>query len=224
MILTTEEIAYVGERLNGHDIKYQEVYDELKDHLLTAIEQLRAGGDTRPVEQLLPEVIKLQFPGWWPFEDIVKEYQQAYRRKIRKALWANVRYYFNWQTAPLMLMLVGAGFYLPNTKVVSATLMIALLLMAVVLQVNVYRAGRNIHTDKGKQSLVKTYVTNRANFLVLIINVVFNLIATLAREWKPAAFLGPMHYPPVIFMALFTWFVVYGLGCIKLSRQEFKIA
>jgi len=224
MILTTEEINYVSDRLNRHDIKFQEVYDELKDHMLTAIENLRTQGDTRSVETLWQEVVKAQFPGWWPFEDIVKQYQTAYRRKIKKALWANVRHYINWQTIPAMLILVVIGFYLPNTKVVSICMIVALFLVSIVPYIYIYRAARVIKTDKGKQSLVKNYVTSQANFLVLIINLLFNLVANLSREWSPAAFLGPMQYPPVIFMAMLVFFVIYCLGCIRLSRQQFKIA
>lgn len=224
MILTLEETTWVCERLNRHDIKYQEVYDELKDHLLTSIENLRMGGDHRPIEQLYQEVVKTQFPGWWPFEDIVKQYQQSYSRKISKALWRNVWHYVNWQTVPAMLIAVVAGFYLPDTKVTIASMMVALLSVSILPQVYIYRAGRSIRTEKGKESLVKNYVNRQANFLIIIINIMFNLVATLSREWKPASFLNPTHYPPILCMGLLCFFIVYGLGCMRLSRQEFKLA
>ncbi|MES2278346.1 MAG: hypothetical protein V4592_20105 [Bacteroidota bacterium] len=224
MILTTDEITWVIDKLNTYGIKYQEIYDELKDHLLTAIENLREAGDDRSVEMLFDEVVKQQFPGYWPFEDILKQYQVAYRHKIGKAMWANMQYYCNWQTAPLIVLLLVIGFYLPHTKPVMGSLLVSLLLMAVIPLVYTYRNGRRISTGKGRQSLIKGYVFNQANLLMIIINLLLNGIGALSRQWDAAAFLNPMHYHPVVYMLLFSFFIIYGLSCIRLCRQEFKIA
>ena len=63
MKLTAEELATVNKRLDGYHIIYQEVYDEIADHIITAIEIERAGGDERPVELLFDTVVEKQFPG-----------------------------------------------------------------------------------------------------------------------------------------------------------------
>lgn len=224
MILKPEEIAWVGEWLDRHDIKFQEVYDELKDHLLTAIENLRAEGDMRPIEQLLQEVIKKQFPGWWPFEDIVKQYQQNYRRKIRWAMWGNYRHYLNWETLPLLVLLLALSYYIPHSKPVMAVLMVSLLIVSIVPIVYVGIKGRVIKTDKGKQSLVKNHVANTSNFLLVIFNLLFNLISMISKEWASLAFLNPLRYPPVLFVLILFFSFIYALSCIRLSRQEFKVA
>jgi hypothetical protein len=59
---------------------------------------------------------------------------------------------------------------------------------------------------------------------MIIFNLLFNGIAVIGREWQPASFLNPAHYPPVVFMLLFCFFIIYGLSCIRLVKQEFKIA
>ena len=223
MKLTTEELAFVDGQFARHEIKFQEVYDELRDHILTAIENLRGEGDIRPIDQLFTGVVKQQFPGFWPFEDIVKEYQRAYRRKIGKAMWANFKHYLNWQTVPLVLLLVWLSFYLPHTKPITVIMAVLLFVLSVVPVVYVGIKGRRIKSDKGRQSLVKLYVSNTSNYLMVVFNLLFNLIAMVARDWAPAAFLNPKNYPPVVYIVIISLAFVYCLSCIRLSQKEFKI-
>lgn len=220
MILTSEEITWVSAKLDTYDIKYQEIYDELKDHILTAIENLREQGDTRDIELLFSEVVKKQFPGYWPFEDIVKQYQTAYRSRVRKTIWTNYKHFFNWQTIPLMLLLMVFSFYLPNIKPVKGSMMVLLLLISIVPVVYVYIKGRHIHTDKGKHSLTKGYMTTVSNLMLVIFNLLVNSVNLLA----PESFFNPKHYLPPVCMLLLIVSVIYGLSCIRLSNREFKIA
>jgi hypothetical protein len=220
MILKVEELTWVSDKLNTYEIKYQEIYDELKDHILTAIEVLREQGDARDIELLFTEVVKKQFPGYWPFEDIVKEYASAYRQRVRKTMWANYKHYFNWQTVPLMVILLWASFYLPHVKKVIAPMMIMLLMISIVPIVYVYYRGRRIHTDNGKHSYVKGYLLTVSNLLLILFNLGFNTIGILFKD----SFLSPRNYPPYVCMLLLIASFVYCLSCIRLSRQEFKIA
>jgi uncharacterized membrane protein len=223
MKLTNKETDWINTKLSSYDIKFQEIFDELKDHLITAIENLREQGDDRHVEVLFNEVVSAQFPGFWPFDDIAKQYRLAYQHKISKALWANFNHYLNWKTMPALLALLVVGFYLPHSKAAVTTIMGILLIAAIVPMLYSYFTGRKIKTDKGRQSLLKNYVRFQSNFLVLISNVVFNLIGGLARNWAPASFLSPMHYAPVFFMLMIGFFCIYGMSCIRLTRQQFKL-
>lgn len=220
MKLTKSEMAWVSTKLDTYDIKYQEIYDELKDHLLTAIENMRADGDERHIELLFNEVVKKQFPGYWPFEDIVKQYQSAYRSRVRKTMWTNYKYFFNWQTIPLMILLMVCSFYLPPVKPVKGTLMVLLFITSVVPIVYVYISARHIHTDKGKQSFRKGYITTVSNFLLCLFNLCFNSINMFFHD----SFLNPRLYLPPVFMLLLIAAFVYCLSCIRLSNHEFKIA
>ena len=223
MKLTYTETDWITSKLNSYDIKYQEIFDELKDHLITAIENLREQGDQRHVEILYKEVVAAQFPGFWPFDDIVKQYQEAYRQKIKQAMWACFKYYLNWQTLPVVVLMFIVGFYLPHNKTTTVTLMIVLLLSAIIPMSYGYIGGRKIKTDDGKQSLLKNYVQKQSGFLVLVCNIILNLLASLGRNWEPAAFLSPTHYAPAVFMAMMGFFFIYGLGCIRLTKQQFKL-
>ena len=68
MILTTVDLEYIDTRLDEHELKYQEVYDEIKDHVLLAMETARAGGDERDIEFLYNDMMATQFPGYYAFE------------------------------------------------------------------------------------------------------------------------------------------------------------
>ena len=223
MKLAAEEIAYVTEKLNTYNIKYQEVFDELKDHLITAIENLREQGDQRPVELLFNEVVETQFPGYWPFEDIAQQYRMAYQRKIGKAMWADYKSYFNPKTMPLIVLLLALSFYLPQSKPVTSVMMVLLLIVSAAPLVYVYRKRRTIKTDKGKHSLVKAYVTNSSNYAIILFNLLFNAVRMAAMEWKTVSFLNPIHYSPVICMLLLVFAFIYCLTSVRLSRHEFKI-
>jgi len=224
MILTTDETAWVNNRLAGYGIKYVEIYDEIKDHLLSAIETARTEGDTRDIETIFEEIVRRHFPGYWPFEDVVNQYRKAYGRKISQTMWINFKHYLNWQTLPLILLLVTSGFYLPETKPVTLVLIMALLITSIIPAVYMYVKTINIKIEKGKQSLIKSYVMARCYFLIWGFNLVFDVIAPLSREWRPIGFLNPAHYPAVILMLMFSIIVIYGLSCIRLVKQEFKIA
>jgi hypothetical protein len=223
MKLTPAELLWIDERLNSYGIKYQEIYNEIKDHLLTAIEIARAEGDSRGIDAVFEEVVRKQFPGYWPFDDIVKQYLAAYRQKISRSMWRNYKHYINWQTIPLILLLLISSFYLPHTKPVLAVLFIVLLITAIVPIFYVLIKARDIVTEKGKQLLVKSYVTSRSYSLLWIFSIVFNILAPISREWHQVAFLNPLNYPMAIFMLMLCFYVVYSLSCMRLCRQEFKI-
>lgn len=219
MILTAEDISWISHRLNKYDIKYQEIFDELNDHLITAIEDLRQNGDQRPFDLLFNQVVSTQFPGYWPFEEIVKSYQSAYRKRIGKNLRANLRYYLNWQTVPLLLLLNMAAFYIPKGKAVAATISVALFALAIITVGYTYFKGRKIKTDKGKQSLLKNYLMTYANLSVAILNVLFDIVLNISKSWQPLAFLNPVHYAPVFFTLMLSFFIIYMLACMRLTKQ-----
>lgn len=60
--------------------------------------------------------------------------------------------------------------------------------------------------------------------LIWALNVGFDIIAPLSKEWPPIGFLNPASYPAVIFMLMFSFYILYGLSCIRLIKHEFKIA
>jgi hypothetical protein len=83
---------------------------------------------------------------------------------------------------------------------------------------------RNIVAEKGKQLMVKSYVTGRSYGLLWTFSVVFNILAPIAREWPRVAFLNPLNYPLAIFVLMLSFYIIYGLSCMRFVKQEFKFA
>jgi len=66
-------------------------------------------------------------------------------------------------------------------------------------------------------------MVNRSLFLMYVINQILFLFGLAANEWH-ITFLSPKNFHPVVYMVLFSFYIVYGLSIIKLCKQEFKIA
>jgi len=223
MNLSERELDWINKRMDWYGIKYQEIYNEIFDHIVSAIELERAEGDKRTIDIVFDKVTDRDFGGYLGVDKIVKTYQQAYRRKIRKAMFVNFKYYLNGQTMLFVVVFTIIGFYLPHSKATSIVVLIALVLAAYVPVTYAYINSPEIKTDDGKQSIVKSYVKTRSFFLVLVIINILNVFSFSANEWH-IAFLSPKNFHPVIYMLLFSFFIIYGLSIIKLCKQEFKIA
>jgi len=222
MNLTTIDLNYINHRMETYDIKYQEVYDEIKDHVISAVEDIRAKGDDRNIVYVFDDMMSAQFPGYWAFQKISKQYERAYRKKIRKTLWANMKHCLNWQTIPLIALSVIIGFYLPHNKMVSVVFMVLMLIAAIVPYFYVLRKSRIIKPDEGKKSMVKDHVITRAFALLAITQVLLNLIGLIGRDYN-ITYLNPRYFHPVFYILLISFFFIYGLSCILLCRQELRL-
>jgi uncharacterized membrane protein len=224
MKLNPTELQWIGNKLNSYDIKYQEIYDELYDHLVSAVEQLRQSGDARPVEEIFNDVVSTKFPGYWPFENLVKNYRLAYGKKISYAMWSNFRYYLNWKSLPLVILLIFASYCLPYTRTTSTIMVSTLLVFAGITICYTYFKARKIKTDAGKQSILKGYLIYYSNFPMIFFNLIFNCLGFLSRNWPAASFLNPQYFTPVVFTLILSFFVTYLLANIRLTQQQLENA
>ena len=222
MKLSEIDLNYINHRMDTYDIKYQEIYDEIKDHIISAIETARADGDQRNIVYVFDDLMEAHFPGYWAFQKISKQYEKAYRAKIRKTLWANMKDYLNWQTIPLIALSVIIGFYLPHDKRVSLVFVVLLIVTSIVPYFYVLQKSQVIRPNEGKKSMVKNHVVTRAFLLLALINVILNLIGMIGRDYH-ISYLNPRYFHPVVYVLLLSFFIIYGLCSMRLCRQEIKI-
>ncbi|WP_183580464.1 hypothetical protein HDF18_25920 [Mucilaginibacter sp. X5P1] len=222
MKLTAIDLDYINNRLKN-DIKsiYQEPYDEIKDHIITAIEVARENGDQRNIAFVFDELMETHFKDYRTFEKIIKEYPLTYYKKITKLHWANIKYYLNWQAALLITLFVITGFYLPQNKITFFSLIIGLIATAFMPAIYFFYQSKIliIKTDKGKSSIVKLSMQSMSTLLIFI-GIILNGICQIARIFH---FFNPVFHP-VVYILLLSCFVIYGLSSMRLCRQEFKIA
>lgn len=222
MTLTTIDLDYINDRLKN-DIKsiYQEPYDEIKDHIITAIEVARENGDQRNIAFVFDELIETHFKDYRTFEKIIKEYPLTYYKKITKLHWANIKHYLNWQAVLLITLFVITGFYLPQNKITFFALIIGLIVAAFMPAIYFFYQSKIliIKTDKGKSSIVKLSMQKMSTLLITI-GILLNSICQIGRIFH---FFNPVFHP-VVYILLLSCFVIYGLSSMRLCRQEFKIA
>jgi len=222
MTLSITDLNYINHRMETYDIKYREIYDEITDHVISAIETMRGNGDNRDITVLFDEMMNTQFPGYWAFEKIATQYQKAYDAKIRKTLVINFKYYLNAPAITTILALCVIGFYLPQNKPMAVSFMIAMVLIALVPQFYVYPKTNKINQPKGKRSIVKQQVRYWSTVLIIVSNLILNCIGFLGREYK-IHLLNPIYFHPTVYILLLSSFTIYALSSIRLCKQELKL-
>ena len=222
MILSSTDLNYINHRMETYDIKYREIYDEITDHVISAIETMRSKGDNRDIAALFDEMMETQFPGYWAFEKIAIQYQKAYHTKIRNMLAVNFKHYLTLPTAMVILALCIIGFYLPTSKPIAVSFMIVMVLIALVPQFYVYPKTKKIEQSKGKRSIVKQHVRYWSTVLIIVTNLILNCIGFLGREYK-IHLLNPVYFHPTVWILLLSAFTIYALSSIRLCKQELKL-
>jgi len=223
MTLTNRELEWINKRMDWYGIKFQEIFDEIADHIISAIEVERAAGDQQTIDIVFDKVTERDFGGYLGVDKILTAYERAYRSRIKKGLLENLKFYLKKPGLVAVMLSTLVGFYLPRTKVTVLVMLIGLLLTAIIPLVYAYRNSPRIKLDQGKQSIIQSYMKSRALFLLTLINLILCVFGGAARTWD-IVFLNPINYHPVIYMLLFAFFIIYGLSIIRLCRQEFKIA
>jgi len=221
MKLNDIDINYINHRMDSFSIMYQEIYDELTDHVITAIEKARANNDNRSIEIVFNHVIDSHFGSSKGIKKIAIKNALAYHKKTGKILWADIKYYLHHPVALAMGTMIFVGFYLPQNKTTSIVLIALLIITAFIPAVYVYRQAKKTITGYKKLSVVKDYVRVRSTFLVPIVSLLF-CSGTFGKLFD-IYFLNPMHFYPVVYMLFINFFLIYGLSCIRLCNQEFKV-
>jgi uncharacterized membrane protein len=223
MKLSNCELDWIHKRMDWYGIKFQEIFDEMADHIISAIEVERDGGDQRTIDIVFEKVTDRDFGGYLGVDKIVKTYEHAYRSKIKKGMLENLKFYLNKPGLIAIVLLNITGFYLPGTKTTIFVMLVGLLLTAAIPVVYAYINSPKIKIDDGKQSIIQSHMKSRALFLLSMINLILCVVGGAARTWD-ISFLNPAHYHPVVYMLLLSFFIIYGLSIMRLCRQEFKIA
>src|SRR5580698_9586695 len=98
MTLNNNDIAYISQRLAAYPIIiYHEIYDEMLDHVISAIEVRRGNGDERDIELLYNEVIETQFGGMKGITKLVLQNVSAYNKYTRRIFWLQFRKYLGFR-------------------------------------------------------------------------------------------------------------------------------
>ena len=216
------EMDHIHKRMAMYDIKFQEIYNELFDHIVSSIEEKRAAGDTDSLDKMYNDVVKLQFGGYLGIEKIAKSHEDGYKSRVRKMVWANFRYYINFQSLVFIIALVGLGLLFPHTKLVLGIFLIVIFAAAAYSSAYAYIKLRSIKPKGGKISLVYSHTITQANFPLLFLNALLwlpQLPDIFSDNYKFK--LLDIYYPSVLALLL-AFMIIYNLSSIRLCKQELK--
>ena len=220
MILLPEEIAWVKERMKIYDIKYQEIYDELLDHILTAIEERRLAGNNKDIQVLFQHVVDEHFGGYSGIEALALNEEKLLRKGMRDAFFKKLKHHFNWAALVISLVLVVVAFKIPNVKLIHRVFAVAVFLLAgsPVIYAYILISGK-IKTIRGKQSLLKTHLLSQVAAPLMLMQLFIylpNLIDEV-NDRKEFATLNSLS-PPVM-MGLLMLLAVINFSYIQTCRE-----
>lgn len=215
------DLDYIHTRMKNYEIKYQEIYNELFDHIVTAIEEKRAEGDTRSMEKMYTEVTDNQFGGYYGIERVAKSHEDGYKKKVMKLVWGNFRHYLNYQSLIFTAALIGISFTLPPTKLTAFIIAIMIIVVAIHSSAYAYIKLRRIKPSKGKTSLVYSHTIAQANLPMMFLYTLLwlpRLPALFSDKYK----LTLPHFHPAILAFELAMILIYDMSCMRLCQQELK--
>jgi hypothetical protein len=221
MILSAEELDWVTKRMKVYDIKYQEIYNELFDHILTAIEAMRLADDDRDITIVFQEVVDSHFGGYLGIEDVAAKQEKTYTTHIRKSFSKIFWGYFNWKLGVFTAIALGLTLKLPDVKPMHNTLLVAICFFAISPMVYTYiTVSRKLEISKGRRSLLKGQLVTQAYLPAMFLNGALYLPAIFfVNDESSAGFKLYKQLPLPVLMLVMILFMVLNLSVVSLCRQ-----
>jgi len=219
MKLTEDEIGWINAWLKTCKIKFREVYEEVYDHIVSAIEQKRSQGDERGVDVLFMEVVDADFCGVENIRWITTDRAKALKAALWTRMWDVIRENRNISIVFSGIILLITCF-LPTTRVINEILGLSCFLLAMLpLGYVTYRTGiKNVLFDR---SLKVRTMAMLSYYSIIMFNllfcVVFGLIRSLSdNNWKA------MNCNPLVYSVLLVCLLTFNICFIQLFNREFK--
>ena len=221
MILTIEELEWVKERMKIYVIKYQEIYDEILDHILTGIEERRTAGDAREISVVFQDVVEEHFNGYVGIEALALSEEKIYQKNISSLFHQRLKQNFNWQMILISVILLALAYKMPNVKSLHDAFMVMIFVLSfgpIVYYAYIKLTGK-VKTLKGKHSLL-VIVLRRQMMLPLLIFQSFFYVHKLFNEGNShKEFYTWSQLHPVIMMAGLILFMLVNVSNLQSFRE-----
>ena len=222
MNLTYWEQDFIHTRMGAYDIKYQEIYNELFDHITTAIEAKREAGDRAGLEIMYQDVVEAQFGGYFGIVKVAASYEKAYKDKLKKMIWGNYGGYINFQSFVFTAALIALSFVLPHNKITIGILFTLILAAAAGCSAYAFITLRSIKPSKGTVSLVYSHIITTANLPLTFVNAALWLPQLLYIFSEKDGKFKLFNSHPAVLALMLALLLIYDLSCIRLCRQELR--
>lgn len=223
MILLPEELQWVTERMKIYDIKYQESYYEILDHILTAIEAKRDNGDSREISVVFQDVVDTDFGGYSGIEELAVRQENIFNKYVGGAFKTIFRGYLNWGVLVFTIVASGLAYTLPNNKAMHSVFFIAIFLLAFSpLLYTFILISRKVTPVKGKKSLLKGRLISQTYLPGMLLNSIIYLPVLFEGGDDTNGFKLMRQWPLPALMVILIFFAVLNLSSITLCNQVLK--
>ena len=220
MRLTEDETGWINIWLKTCKIKFREVYEEVYDHIVSAIELKRSEGDERGLDVLFMEVVDADFGGIENIRWITTVRAKALKDALWMRMWDIIKENRNVSILISTVILLITCF-LPKNRTVNEALAEGCFILAFTpLGYVTWRKGiKNVLFDR---SLKVRTMAILAYYSVIMFNLLFCLIFGSIRvfgdfNWKPAR-----DCSPLVYSVLLVCLLIFNINFIQLFNREFK--
>ena len=221
MILTIEELEWVKERMKIYVIKYQEIYDEVLDHILTGIEERRTAGDSREISVVFQDVVEEHFNGYIGIEALALSEEKIYQKNISSLFYQRLKQSFNWQVLLTSVILLALAYKMPNVKLVHDAFVVMMFVLG--FGPNVYaliKLTGKVKILEGKRSLLVTFLRSQMMVPLVIFYCFIYAVPNLFVEGNNHKhFYTFSRYHPVIMMAGLIFFMLVSVSYLQSFRE-----
>lgn len=242
MKLTTEQLELISQEIMAGGIKYQDLYEELLDHYITAIEDRTANGQTfgEAFGEIHSDFVNYKRPlrVWdhynvWHNDGSGKpeyglgklqaEYEESLSGEISKRHLQIVKSYFRWPTIVTTLLVGLLTFqfaYLISIKILF--LLIVFLSFAPIISLLPHTFYHCIGYLKKERKFINSLklktITAKATFTLSL----FNCYVFIPRVFEVDLKSFP-QINNVIVAILICFYITYSLSFYQLYRERFKV-
>ena len=222
MPLTTDELNWVSQHMDIYKIPYQEVHDEVLDHILSAIEQAREAGNDLAIERLFQNVVDEHFNGYIGIDEIVQVQEKAYRKKINRIFWRNYRSILDWKAITFILIAMVIAHFLPIKTMATKLLLVVIFIAEFVPIIYAYVKTRIIKVSKGKKSLLRRHLLANGYIPFAILNLYLNIPNCIddINDNRDLHFWILAH--PEVAALVMALTIIYSISSVYLCRQELQ--
>lgn len=219
MILLDTELNWVKDRMNIYDIKYQEIYDEVLDHILTAIEDRRKTGNIKEISVLFQNVVDEQFGGYAGIKALAKTQEHTHQKRVKLIFFNSPKSRFYWQLMVIAVILIAVPVKIPDSGAIHIFFILIIFFLAVSPVMYAYSllAGK-IETIKGKRSLFKGYLLTQMALPLMRLPVICVIIFLIDKAIGVPPFSSIERMSTTRMMGFVIYFSTIFFGHIQTCR------
>jgi hypothetical protein len=223
MKLTDEQLQVLQIVLSGY-VKYKETYEEVYDHVLTALEN---SDNSKPLEEAINIILLNDFGGFAGLRLLERKRRWAAERQVLAKQGHYLINYFKWPLLPVTIAIYWLIYYLIanfNFGFNGMFLLVSTIIIGnVCTRFRMFRMGYIFKKYKKSINDLPFWIITLVPFgIYMALNILIKIIFfTFYYQYNFREFHHIHEFLPV-YSLLITLYIIYNISVIKLHKDEFK--